>query len=330
LKEFDIRPADLFNRYLKLCENDVRVLFSDKSDFVDLPCPACGSSRSELSLKKIGMTYASCLDCGSLFLSPRPSRDLIKRYYEESEGMKFWVREFYRETEAARRKALFAPRTQLVVDLQNRYGKCDADTFVDVGSGYGLQLEEIQKTGNFGSVIGVEPGPEFAEVCRAKGFHIIQKPVEEVGLGEIRASFVTAFEVFEHVYDPETFLKALKRAMRPGGLLLLTTLTVSGFDIQTLWEHSKAVHPPAHINLLSLEGMKALFNRAGLKIIDMSTPGKLDVDIVRNTIQENPHVQVPRFIRQIIFDVSDEVRTAFQQFLREHQLSSHLRIIAQS
>ena len=46
-------------------------------------------------------------------------------------------------------------------------------------------------------------------------------------------------------------------------------------------------YPPHHINLLSKEGYKALFNNSGLENVKIITPGKLDIDIVRNFTREN-------------------------------------------
>jgi hypothetical protein len=50
------------------------------------------------------------------------------------------------------------------------------------------------------------------------------------------------------------------------------------------------------------------------------------VDIVRNIQRENPGIQLPRFIASII-DAPAEVRTRFQHFLKENELSSHIRVM---
>jgi hypothetical protein len=107
---------------------------------------------------------------------------------------------------------------------------------------------------------------------------------------------------------------------------MFTTLTVSGFDIQVLWENSKSVYPPHHINLLSIEGFRRLVERSGLELISLQTPGELDVDIVRNTQHENPEIEVSRFGRSII-NSPEEVRANFQDFLKQNKLSSHAQII---
>ena len=108
---------------------------------------------------------------------------------------------------------------------------------------------------------------------------------------------------------------------------MFTTLTVSGFDIQVLWEKSKSVYPPHHINLLSIDGFRRLVERSGLSLVHLCTPGALDVDIVRNICIENSDVNIPRFAASII-NAPEKVRTKFQSFLKANNLSSHIRIIA--
>jgi hypothetical protein len=151
--------------------------------------------------------------------------------------------------------------------------------------------------------------------------------MEGVGQGEISVAFATAFEVLEHLFDPSAFLKAVKRSLVPDGVLLLTTLTVTGFDIQVLWEYSKSVYPPHHINLLSVNGTRQLMERNGFEVMEITTPGELDVDIVRNMLRESPELKIPRFVRRII-DAPEDVRSDFQSFLKRNGLSSHMRVIA--
>ncbi len=330
MKESDIRPQALFNRYLELSRQDIDRFFADRSSFTEVPCPACASERYELGLEKFGFRYVTCLDCGSLYLSPRPAPEMIDAYCRESEAVKFWGTHFFKETAEARRERMFKPRAQLVAEWADRVGLDHSAVFVDVGSGYGIFLEEVARLGRFAQVAGIEPAPNLAAICREKGFTIVEKPVEDVRTGEIPVSFATAFEVLEHVYDPAVFLLGVRRVLRPGGLLLFTTLTVTGFDIQVLWEHSKSVYPPHHINLLSVSGMEQLVRRVGFELVELTTPGQLDVDIVRNIVNEDPSIPLHRFVRQIVFEAPDDVREAFQKFLQAHRLSSHIRVIARA
>lgn len=328
MKESDIRPQDLFNRYLELVRRDNETLFADRSGFIDIDCPACDGSEIERRFSKDGFKYHECADCHSLYQSPRPDEDTLTRFYKEAESVKFWGTEFYRQTAEARREKLFKPRARDIATLADRYLPKGVEArFCDIGAGYGTLLEEVAATGRFDLVSGVEPAPTLAAICRDKGFEIVEAACEHLPATAPKADFLTAFEVIEHVPSPLIFLRSLKRLMADGGIALLTTLTADGFDIQTLWSHSKAVHPPHHINLLSVEGYRRLVARAGLTGVDITTPGKLDVDIVGNALKENPDIKVSPFIRRLVSESAPDTREAFQTFLAEHRLSSHIRII---
>jgi 2-polyprenyl-3-methyl-5-hydroxy-6-metoxy-1,4-benzoquinol methylase len=254
---------------------------------------------------------------------------MYNRYYHEAESVKFWSTHFYKETADARRKKMFRPRALLVEEWAKKCGVTPqvGAVFADIGSGYGIFLEEIERLKLFDRIVGIEPTPNMAEIGRNKGFEIIEKMVEDFSDGGLDANFATAFEVLEHVCEPVAFLTGARRILGPGGFLMFTTLTVSGFDIQVLWENSKSIHPPHHINLLSVDGMVQLVERCGLEIIELGTPGELDVDIVRNICSENSEIQIPRFAASLI-QAPAETRSSFQRFLQANRLSSHLRVIA--
>jgi len=328
MKESEIRPQELFNRYLDLSRADNEKFFSDHRHFVEVSCPACDCNHYEPGLSKLEFSYRLCSDCGSLYLSPRPPLKMYDLYYRESESVRFWGTHFFKETAEARRQKMFRPRAMLVEEWAQGRGKIhgEGSLLADIGAGYGIFLEEIKRLNRFDRITGIEPAPNLARICREKGFEIIEKKIEDIQEGDVDAVFATAFEVLEHVFNPLAFLTAAGRILRPDGILVFTTLTVNGFDIQVLWQNSKSVYPPHHINLLSIEGMRRLMERSGLQIVELCTPGELDVDIVRNTHDENPAIRLPRFAASII-NGSDDVRTNFQNFLKNNELSSHIRVI---
>ncbi len=68
----------------------------------------------------------------------------------------------------------------------------------------------------------------------------------------------------------------------------------------------------------------------GFNILELSTPGVLDVDIVTNQVVNIKNVNTNRFIEKIINSDNPELKHDFQRFFQQNRLSSHLRITCQS
>jgi SAM-dependent methyltransferase len=325
MKEQDIRPQHLLERYLELSAQDAQTCF-DGVARAPVPCVACGSAAVTHQFEKNGFPYSSCNECGSLFQSPRPSLAAFERFYQDSVSARFWAEEFFPAVAEARREKIFRPRVQRLAGLCAQR-QIDVSVLIDVGAGYGIFLDEWRKCFPGTRAIAIEPSACLAQECRRKGFEVIEAIAERATGCESSGDAVVCFEVLEHVYDPLAFVSVLARLVRPGGYLLLSTLGVDGFDIQVLWERSNSIFPPHHINFLSIAGFRRLFERAGLLDIEVITPGVLDVDIVRNAAQRDPSLlSGQRFLSHLLQDPG--ASAAFQAFLAEQRLSSHTWVLA--
>ena len=328
MKEFEIRPAALFNDFLEVARKDIAVFFSDVDRFVDLGCPAWGSDGSVFSFKKHDMSYRECSDCGSLFMSPRPTQAMIDDYYRRSDSSKFWAERFFPETAEARRELIFKPRAELLKSITERFSVPEPRVFGDIGAGIGLFLDEVKDLGFFEEIVAVEPSSELAKVCREKGYPVVESTLEDAAESDFKVSVASSFEVIEHLFQPVEFLRSAKSILKPGGLFIFTTLTCSGWDIQNLWKESKSVSPPHHINLITTEGLEKIVQHAGLELVELTTPGKLDVDIAVNMLNETPDLELERFATYLLRKRGPECHAAFQKFLQDHRLSSHALVVA--
>ncbi len=326
MRENDIRPKALLDEFFARLKRDADRLAARRASFVDVPCGLCGSADSAQTFVKDGFPYRTCSSCSSLFASPRPTEAALIDYAETSEAVEFWSTHFYRETAAARRERMFRPRAALAMEIASRYGLTGEVRAADVGAGYGLFLLELQAIAPAWSLTAIEPDQRLAAVCREHGLEVDQRWVEQIGDGELGMDFVAAFEVIEHVFDPAAFIDACRRLLRPGGIALVTTLTISGFDLQVLGAASRSITPPQHLNFPSVAAVARLAARTGFEVVEVSTPGQLDVDIVRNVYLEHPEFVQDAFARSMAM-AGDETRQAFQAFLREHRMSSHLRCV---
>ena len=101
-------------------------------------------------------------------------------------------------------------------------------TLLDIGCGGGLVCEPLARLG--ADVTGIDPSPETIAAARA---HAAAQDlaidyrvgrIEDLVAAGLRFDAVTCLEVVEHVPDVGQFLTTAARLVRPGGLMLLSTL----------------------------------------------------------------------------------------------------------
>ena len=320
MREHEIRPEALLKRYLELSAEDARECFGDDSRAA-VECVACGGSDGSFQFEKHGFAYVRCAACGTLFQSPRPSSAAFEAFYRDSESSRYWAEVFFPSVAEIRREKMFRPRVDRLARIC-RERDIRVERLVDVGAGYGIFLDEWRAQFPHTGLLAVEPSASLARECRSKGLTVVEEIVENVTGHEGSADVVTCFEVLEHVHTPLEFVGVLKGLARAGGYVCVSTLCVDGFDLQMLWERSTQISPPHHINFLSVRGFERLFARAGLEDIVVTTPGELDVDIVRNGAERDPGILAGhRFLQAVL--ARDSTSGRFQEFLSANQLSSH-------
>jgi len=180
-------------------------------------------------------------------------------------------------------------------------------------------FDEVAELGIFDALYALDPQAGLDAHCGAT--------VHAVALADApELHAISAFEKLEHQHAPQTFLESLRDRLAPGGLLFLTTRTSSGFDLQTLWDKAPYIFVPEHLNLLSIAGLEILVQRSGLELIELSTPGQLDVELVFQACAADPSIVLPRFLETLLAARGPLAHGDFQAFLQKHRLSSHVRL----
>lgn len=316
-----IRPQSLLNEFRRQSIEDAKAFFGDASLLLDVPCPACESDERRDAFEKEGFTYHTCGDCGSLYVSPRPSQEALTEYYREAKATTYRVEHFQRETAEARRKHLLRSLSNWLGRIVDERGDCHADTFVDIGTNSAVLFDEIRRLDLFDNLSTLNPLPGLDEELEALNIQTVSESL-------LNAGAITALQQIENQFSPFDFLKTAGDMLAINGLLFFTTRTISGFDLQMLWDKTPYIFVPEHLNLLSLEGIDHLVHRAGLDIIELSTPGQLDLELTAQASKADPTIKLPHFVEYLINQRDELAHSDFQAFLQKHRLSSHVRVAA--
>lgn len=333
LNENEIRPQELMTEQSKRYQNDVKRLMRHQAEFATVSCPACQTTERQSELQKYGINFDRCLNCQTLYANPRPLPEHLDEYYRESENYSYWNDFIFPASEESRREKIFKPRVQRVLELCHKYS-IPTNTLLEVGAGFGLFCEEMQKQGVFKKVVAVEPTPNLAQTCRNRGIETIEKPIEHIKRNEVisgteKIDVIANFEVIEHLFSPHQFLEKCADLLEPKGILILTCPNGLGFDIATLGELSSSIDTE-HINLFNPQSLPLLLSRCGFVTIDVQTPGLLDAELVRNQVLEGAfNIDAQPFLKTLLIDEWEAKGQAFQRFLIDQQLSSNMMITAQ-
>lgn len=324
LRGEDIRPPNLFSKFRELSIEDARSYFGDADSLVKVPCPACAQDDPSPVFKNNGFLYNQCRQCRSVYVSPRPSAAALEDYYVHSRASKFRVEHYTKQTGEARRRLVLRANALWLGRLFDEAASTDCRRYGDMGTNYPLVFSEIRSLELFHTMTSIDPNPDLDSVLSEIDITIERGKAA----GDEPFGAVSAFEQLEHEFSPGDLLRSVHERLAPGGMLFFTTKTISGFDLQILWDKAPYIYVPEHLNLLSIKGITHLLEETGFEVIELSTPGQLDVGLVKATLKEDPSVRLQPFISYLINHRGDDAHEDFQAFLQRHRLSSHLRVAA--
>ena len=218
-----------------------------------LPCPVCGAAGPHpvlLHAPGAGRihTLVRCTGCTACFYADR----MVPDYGSEAGSDLF--RQVYLEQNAG---------IHHMTGVLFRLDDPGLDSLLDVGCGFGYPVDLAAKVLGWRAV-GVDPADNAAAGARLLRADLRQEYLTEASaLGE-PFSLVMGSEVIEHIPDPYPFTALLRRWMRPGGTLVLTTPDAAaihpGQDPATLFCMLSA---GLHLVLYSAEAMQVMLRRAG-------------------------------------------------------------------
>lgn len=317
----DIHDYSFEEKAIREVNGDIKRLVKRSTNFAPVDCPACTGNDKADAYDLLGLKYNECNRCGTVFLSPCPDLHTMKWYWENSKSLKTWREEMPVDLTTKRMQKLYAERINYIEKQVVRFG-VERNRFLDVGGGNAELAGMMASMYGFNETEVIEPQYIKSIDPRVKWF---QGPIEEYPNDRL-FDVICLFEVIEHIISPRKMLSKIRGLLSEHGIFVLSSPNFHGYETQTLSKRSRALWFD-HVALYNPVSLRILLENTGFQVLDLSTPGKLDIELIHHEYKKcgfKPKDDALRFI----LEGSKSLRYEFQSYLAENGKSSHMRCVA--
>jgi len=265
---------DLLNKYFDTNGN----LSSEY--ILDVSCPHCFQNDFDIeeSFLLNGFHHHECKNCNCLYVSPRLKDNCLTEIYSD---------EYYSEMFQKSMIPFFEKRKRLIGEPKYRQILSHMDissnkdyAVLDVGCGIGEVLDVFKDQG--WDCNAVELNKVAVKWLKEKGINVFNDNFENYH-SEKKFDVVMAWNVIEHVVNPQEFLSKAYSLLKPGGIFISevphSESLLVDFCRRTGADPKRILQGEQHIILYSRKAYHALHSKAGFDLIALQTNG-LDVSTI--------------------------------------------------
>lgn len=253
-------------------------------------CPYCGSTERTIAYENVQdwsfycapgkWTYWDCAQCEALYLNPRPTEASIGKayasYYTHSNNASSIVQQlktrlknelFYHSINAKLSPRLHIPKwlgfaikplkklIHIPFELEPLVN-LPKGKLLDVGCGSGNTLKIAKQLG--WDVMGLEIDPNAVKAAQALGLNVVQGDYRK--LNEFAQTFdcIICSHVLEHVHNPMELLSLLQKALKHGGILLLSLPNAKSLVREQFGASWRGIEAPRHLAIPSANYCKKI------------------------------------------------------------------------
>lgn len=254
-----------------------------RAEQVPVPCAICGGLRTTPLYRKWEHDIARCASCSLVYATPRAAeRTILARY----SGEYFWheylpalgVVDGRYDLEAFDRR--YAPMLELLSRAT------DGRRLVEIGTGAGFFLKAAERRG--WKVAGVELSADGVAFARDRlGLDVRRERAEDMSFAPATFDAAVMLDVIEHLFEPQRALEAVRRALVPGGLLVVLTPNFNALSRHALGVDWAILSPLEHMYYFTERTLRRLLERTGFAAVRFEREypgwGKFEAMNFRNT-----------------------------------------------
>ncbi len=242
------------------------------------PCPLCGSHEAKLIKVERGtLGVVECSGCKLIRINPRlTSREEV---YQDKQEL---YREEYRMV--VQGKAPHHRDDLYLRDLAKLEKYKPTGNFLDIGTNMGSFLRLARNRG--WKLTGVEPSPQLGGLAREWwGLDIVEGFLETVKLPAHYFDIVTMTDVFEHVVNPKEVLQAVRKVIKPDGILYIKVpnglFNIVKYKVRRMFNKSTANDFDAYEHVLhySEETLRNMLKMSGFEPVEITVEEPVQIPV---------------------------------------------------
>jgi len=236
-------------------------------------CNLCDADNAELvfvekdRLMKLPGTFrlVRCRQCGLVYLNPRPTpKEMITFYPQEYDPYATAPQDEPSSISRLDRSYGDWKRVRAVMAARPQ-----GQRLLDLGCATGNFLHMMQRSSQW-QVKGVDPSPEATRYARERrGLDVFTGELTEARYPDGYFDVVTLWQVIEHLHDPKGTLSEIRRILKPGGLLLISTPNLQSWDARLFGRYWAGLDAPRHLYVFSSQTLGRLLNATGFRVDGM-------------------------------------------------------------
>lgn len=294
-KEKDI----IYRRTISLAKKNV-------SNLGNHICPCC-QGKVKYFFSKWGFNFLRCQECYSIFSDV--SQNICEEYMRTDEIIRCRTSNTYQIDEFQHRREQWRELLEWLEFRCYRYLSANEGLdIIDYGNRFIKFVELIRD----------------ARLCKNYELRDSIIKVEQKHID--KADIILYMTNIQQTLNPIEELQKIRSSMKRDGILFLSSRLGTGFDVLTLKENNEKIMPLEHMLLPSIKGLEKILSMSGFRILEIVTPGNLDVAyVLRN---KDKIADEASFLQYMFSECDGKVFNELQRFLQKNRLSSYVQIIA--
>lgn len=232
-------------------------------------CGICGKSGFDIIwddsiswMSKGVFRIVKCNNCGLVYLSPRPSKSIIDKYYQEESYWGTNISDFSKDIDYERREKAYG------IIYKDIFHRLEKGSILDIGSGTGLFLTKFKERG--WKVEGIELSKKACEYAKkVYGISLRNGDFLDYKIPRSKYDVVTLNGCLEHLHNPKKTLEKINFVLKKSGILIISVPNFDSLGRRIFGKEWFALQQPTHLYHFSSTTLKKLLVMTGYKNVEI-------------------------------------------------------------